>query len=158
MTRRDKLQKDASHDPTKRSKKLRDPAVCPDCGATYIEGRWTWRHGPVEAARHRCPACERIRDDYPAGTVTAHGAFVAAHSEEIVRNARNVEEREKGEHPMNRIMDVSEADDRIVFRTTETHLAQAIGKSLRRAYGGELEIDFQEDVVRVDWCREELPA
>ena len=153
--RRDQMRADRSHDPTKSTRKLADPTVCPDCGASYHEGRWTWRPGPVDAPRRRCSACERIRDDYPAGFVTIGGRFAREHRDEILRLAQNTEEREKQDHPINRIIGFVEEDDTIVVRTTETHLAQAIGKALRSAYQGELELGFEEDVVRVRWWRDE---
>ena len=152
--RRDQLLREESHDPTKPTMKMTDPTVCPDCGATYIEGRWTWRHGPVESPRELCSACQRIRDNYPAGFVTVRGRFAMSHCSEIVRIARNTEEREKETHPINRIMSVSEGTDTLSILTTEVHLAQAIGKSLRKAFKGDLEIAYEEDIVRVVWTRE----
>jgi NMD protein affecting ribosome stability and mRNA decay len=154
-SRRDKLILDSDHDPTRPTAHLSDPTVCPDCGATYIEGRWTWRHGPVEAQRRRCSACERIRDDYPAGFVSVCGGFVRANLDELVRIARNTETREKRAHPINRIMRIEESGDGLRILTTETHLAQSIGRALHAAYKGELDFDFQEDIVRVTWRRED---
>lgn len=154
-TRRDQLLQDESHDPTKPSVKMSDPTVCPDCGATYIDGRWTWRHGPAEAPRRLCSACQRIRDDYAAGFVTVGGSFARAHRDEILRLAKNTEEREKENHPIKRIMKISEVGDEIVISTTEVHLAQAIGKALDGAFNGTLRFDFEEDIVRVDWRRDD---
>ena len=152
--RRDKLIRDESHDPTRPGGHLKDPAVCRECGATYIEGRWTWRHGPAEAPRILCSACERIRDDYAAGFVTLRGGFAQSNRDDLLRLVRNTEEREKQEHPINRIIRIDEEPDAIRISTTEPHLAQAIGRALRSAYKGDLDFDFQEDIVRVDWQRE----
>ena len=152
--RRDRLILDASHDPTRPSEHLADPVVCPDCGATYIEGRWTWRQGPVEAPRRRCSGCQRIRDDYPAGFLSVEGEFARTHRAELLRLARKTESREKQDHPINRIVRIEEADDALRISTTEPHLAQAIGRALHSAYSGELEFDFQEDIVRVRWRRD----
>lgn len=155
QNRHDQLFKDESHDPTKPRKKLSDPTVCPECGATYLDGRWTWRHGPVEAPRRLCSACERTRDDYPAGYVTVRGRFAREHRDEILRTARNVEGREKEDHPINRIMSIAENEDDLVFKTTEVHLAQAIGKALHGAFKGDLKLAYEEDIVRIDWSRDE---
>ncbi len=152
--RRDKLIVDKHHDPTRPRAHLSDPTVCPECGATYIEGRWTWRHGPVEAPRRLCSACERIRDDYAGGFLTVAGAFALAHRDDLVRIARNTEGREKGEHPINRIMKIEDEGEEFRVLTTEPHLAQAIGRAFESAYQGELDFDFQEDIVRVRWERE----
>ena len=154
-SRRDKLIRDPSHDPTRPSEHLADPVVCPDCGATYIEGRWTWRHGPVEAPRRRCAACVRIRDDYPAGFLTLRGDFARVNREALLRLARNTETREKRTHPINRIMRVEESDEAMLILTTEPHLAQSIGHALHSAYKGDLRFDFQEDIVRVTWQRDD---
>lgn len=151
--RNDQLRQDESHDPTKPSRKIKDPTVCPGCGATYIDGRWTWRHGPAEANRELCSACQRARDNYPAGFVTVRGAFGQANQDAILRIAQNTEAREKETHPIKRIIDVRKEEDRTIFTTTEVHLAQAIGKALQGAFKGDLAFDFEEDIVRVDWHR-----
>lgn len=152
--RRDQLIREPSHDPTKPQRKFADPTVCPDCGATFRDGRWTWKHGPVDAPRHRCSACERIRDGYPAGFVTLTGRFALDHRDEIVRLARNTEAFEQREHPIKRIMRTSSTGDELVFETTELHLAQAIGRAVQRAFNGQLEVSFDEDIVRVHWTRD----
>jgi NMD protein affecting ribosome stability and mRNA decay len=153
--RRDQLLREKSHDPTKPTMKPPNPAVCPDCGATYIDGRWTWRPGPAEAPRQLCSACKRTRDNYPAGFVTIRGRFAFAHRDEIVRIARNTEAHEKEAHPINRIMSSSEDEEQLLFQTTEVHLAQAIGKAIRAAFKGELKLAYEEDIVRVDWHRDQ---
>jgi NMD protein affecting ribosome stability and mRNA decay len=152
--RRDRLLTEPTHDPTKPSKKLADPTVCPDCGATFRDGRWTWRHGPVEAPRTLCSACQRIRDDYAAGFVTLRGSFVREHRDEILALSRHTEEREKAEHPIKRIMDISDDSGDLVIRTTDVHLARDIGSAVHRAYKGTLNVQYDEDIARVEWVRE----
>jgi NMD protein affecting ribosome stability and mRNA decay len=152
--RRDLLLKDESHDPTKPTRKLADPTVCPECGATYRAGRWTWERGSSEAPRSLCSACQRIQDDYAAGFVNIRGQFARDHLDEIISLVRNIEEREKETHPIKRIMDIVEVEDGLVLRTTEVHLAQAIGKALRGAFKGHLELGYEEDIVRADWVRD----
>lgn len=154
-SRRDQLLHDESHDPTRPSRKMSDPTVCPDCGATYIEGRWTWRRGPVDAPRRRCSGCQRAHDDYPAGFVTIAGEFARRHRYEILRIARRTEAREKETHPIKRIMRISDDEENLILATTEFHLAQAIGRSLHAAFNGELSFDYQEDIIRVSWRRDE---
>ena len=151
----DYFRREENHDPTKADRKLPDPTVCPDCGATYLNGRWSWEEAPAEAARHRCSACERTRTNYPAGHVTVRGRFAREHRDEILRTARNTEAREKAEHPVNRIMHTTEDEDQLVIQTTDLHLAPAIGKALQHAFHGKLRIDYEEDIVRVDWSRDE---
>jgi NMD protein affecting ribosome stability and mRNA decay len=131
--------------------------VCTECGAVYSGGRWHW--GPVaNPAREQstlCPACERIRDRYPAGEVHVSGEFARAHRDEIVARIRHVEAREKSEHPLQRLMDVREDGDSLLVTTTDVHLANAIGRALHDAFKGDLDAPWQEkgDLLRVSWTR-----
>jgi hypothetical protein len=135
--------------------KLPDPTTCSSCGAIYRDGRWAWGSPPADAHRVRCPACRRIEDDYPAGLVTISGEFAAAHADEIRNLARNVEEREKQEHPLKRIMAIEAGEGRLVVKTTDAKLARGIGEALHHAYHGELDyvMSEAENVLRVEWKR-----
>ena len=154
-TRRDKLIQEAEGDPYRARAKPAEPTFCPDCRAVFRSGRWRWGDPPADAGPSVCPACQRVRDDYPAGIVTLRGDFVAPHREEIVGLARNVEAREKPEHPLKRIMDVRDEDDALVIRTTDLRLARSIGDALHSAYEGELDYQYTEggNVLRVEWNR-----
>ena len=58
----DKLLKPEHHDPYLRPWHQRSDTLCPQCGAAYQAGRWTW-HGLVDASNAEeatCPACQRI--------------------------------------------------------------------------------------------------
>ena len=153
--RRDRLLREREHDTYKVREKLPDPTACPECGAMFRNGRWTWGSPPADAQRTLCPACHRIRDDYPGGYLTLAGDFAREHRGEIVALARNVESREKGEHPLKRIMDVVDEDDHILLTTTDPRLARNIGDAVHRAYQGELEYDYlpDESLLRVTWGR-----
>lgn len=153
--RRDRLIKEHEHDPYKGREHLHDPTVCPDCDAVFHDGRWSWAEGPVDAPRVVCPACHRIRDRYPAGLVTLSGAFLRSHREEILRLARDVEEREKSEHPMERIMAIDDQPDGVLITTTEMHLARAIGDAVHDAHHGTLDYHYVEEDsrLRVTWSR-----
>jgi hypothetical protein len=136
--------------------KLPDPTACPSCGVMYRGGRWVWGAPPADAHRTSCPACRRIHDDYPAGLVIAEGEFAASHREEILGLARNLEEREKAEHPLKRIMRVAGPEGGpIEIATTDVHLARGIGEALHHAYQGDLDYHYEdkEDLVRVHWKR-----
>jgi NMD protein affecting ribosome stability and mRNA decay len=135
--------------------KLPDPTACPDCGALYRAGRWTWGAAPRDAHRTACPACRRIAYDYPAGIVTLSGSFHAAHRQEIEGLVRHVEEREKKEHALKRVMAIREDGDDLVITTTDVHLARGIGEAIQSAYKGELDYTFteRENVMRVRWRR-----
>jgi NMD protein affecting ribosome stability and mRNA decay len=135
--------------------KLPDPTACSTCGALYRAGRWTWGAAPIDAHRTVCPACRRVADDYPAGIVTLAGPFVAGHREEIEGLVRNVEEREKAEHALKRVIAIRREGDGIVVTTTDARLARGIGEAVHHAYQGELDYVFTEaeNVLRVSWSR-----
>lgn len=146
------------HDPYKTRLKLHDPSACPECGALYTRGRWTWPSTPPspDVPRETCQACHRIRDRYPAGWVTLKGGFVSAHRDEIVRVARHNEEAEKAEHPLHRIMAIEDEDGGLVITTTDIHLPRRIGEALSHAYHGTLDYHYEKETyrLRVHWSRE----
>lgn len=136
--------------------KLPDPTACTGCGAMYRNGRWAWGAPPADAHRARCPACRRIDDDYPAGIVIAEGEFLASHRQEIEGLARNLEEQQKKQHPLKRIMRIAEREEGgLEIATTDARLARGIGEALHHAYQGELDYHFTdaEDLFRVHWSR-----
>lgn len=142
------------HDAYKLKGKLQEPTVCPQCNAVFHEGRWQWRPAPAEAHRKTCPACHRIRDHYPAGFLTLQGKYFATHSEEIMNLVRNMEKRERAEHPLKRIMAVEDKKDGgVLVTTTDTHLARGMGEALHHAYQGELKFHYnkEENLLRVSW-------
>lgn len=153
--RREQLMDQVRHDAYKAKAKLPEPTRCPDCGAVFAKGRWTWGAAPQGAHEERCPACHRIHDKFPAGYVTLGGTFVAGHRDEVLARARNVEAREKAEHPLERIMAVEDAADGVLVTTTSVHLARAIGDAVADAYKGELEYHYNdaENLLRVNWAR-----
>jgi len=136
--------------------KLPDPTVCTGCGALYRDGRWVFGAAPADAHQTRCPACRRIEDDYPAGIVSISGDFAVAHAEEIQHLARNVEEREKQEHALKRIMSIETEGGETRIKTTNAKLARGIGEALEHAYRGEVHYRMSEaeNVLRVEWKRD----
>jgi NMD protein affecting ribosome stability and mRNA decay len=135
--------------------KLPDPTACSTCGALYRAGRWAWGAAPSDAHRARCPACHRIADDYPAGIVRLSGTFHGEHRAEIEGLVRHVEEREKKEHALKRVMAIREDGGDLVITTTDERLARGIGEAIHHAYQGELDYEFteRENVLRVQWRR-----
>ncbi len=103
-----------------------------------------------------CPACQRIAENVPAGTISLLGAFVKTHADELCGLIRNTEEKEKSEHPLERLMAISDEPDGLRVTTTGLHLAQRIGHALEAAYDGELKIRYEgeEYYVDVHWRRD----
>jgi hypothetical protein len=152
---RDRIFDDKRGDPYHARGKYHEPTACTDCGAVFLNGRWTWGDPPESARRDRCPACHRIHDKMPAGTVTLEGEFYTAHRDDLLQLVKNEAEHERGEHPMNRIMGIDERPDRAVVTTTDIHTAHRIGTALAHAYHGHVDMRYAEDEysVRVNWRR-----
>jgi NMD protein affecting ribosome stability and mRNA decay len=151
----DRQIEEVRHDPYHPREKLPEPTFCPDCKAVYQEGRWQWLKRPPAFNEHQCPACQRIRDRYPAGFVTLSGKFFAGHRDDVLNLARKEETREKAEHPLQRIIDIQQEDDQTVITTTDLRVAHKIADAIHQAYQGSLEVKFTPDEyrVRIRWSR-----
>jgi NMD protein affecting ribosome stability and mRNA decay len=153
--RRDRYLKEYEHDTYKSRAKPSEPTVCTGCGAVFTKGRWQWAETPVGAHRALCPACQRVHDRYPGGYLTLSGAFLHQHRNEILHLARNTEEREKSQHPLQRIMAIEDQDDNVLITTTSMGMARSIGDAVHSAYKGELDYQYTDEsnILRVSWRR-----
>jgi NMD protein affecting ribosome stability and mRNA decay len=155
--RKDRLIREKHHDSYYEREKLPEPTRCPGCGAFHTGGRWTWTPPAEKTPPHRalCPACRRINDNYPAGRVEIEGDFFPRHREEIENLIRHVEEQEKANHPLQRLIKLTLREEGLLATTTGIHLARRIGESLWRAYKGDLTVQYadEEQSVRVYWRR-----
>ena len=146
------------HDPYRTSAKSRGPALCPQCGATYLKGRWTWqRLVPKPIVSLECPSCRRIKDQYPAGEITLRGSFAVEHADEIRRLVRNTEKAGHDEHPLHRIIALQRTGGVTTVTTTDIHLPRRIAHAVEAAWGGSLTTHYDEAgyFVRIDWVRDE---
>jgi NMD protein affecting ribosome stability and mRNA decay len=155
MGRGNRLIKEKRHDPYQEKGKLPEPTVCSECGAVFLEGRWSWWEAMAKSHVVVCPACQRIKDKFPAGYLEITGAFFADHREEIDNLLRNIEQKEKAERPMERIMAITPAADHTLITTTGIHLARRFGEALKNAYQGELSFTYGdgEKTIRLSWNR-----
>jgi len=156
LTRGNPFLKEKVHDPYRTREKLREATGCPQCGVRYRNGRWTWPRTQTRVVRNQlCPACRRINDRCPAGEVVISGSFLDAHRKEILATARHIEEAEKNEHPLHRIISVDEHDDAITISTSDVHLPHHIAHALRDAWGGTMKThyDLEGYFARVRWER-----
>jgi len=153
--RNDRLIKTKRLDAYRRRKKLPDPTRCRSCGSVYAKGRWSWDQAPEDAHQASCPACQRVADRYPAGLIEIEGPFFADHQEEILNLINNIESLEKGEHPLQRLMETRTEEARAVVTTTGIHIARRIGEALSRSYSGELSFEYgdAQKTIRVHWKR-----
>lgn len=155
--RRDRLIKEKTLDAYKSDRKLREPTLCQICGAVYTNGRWQWVETlPERADETRCPACQRIHDRVPAGFLTLRGEFFNEHREEIMRLVHNHVEKQRTQHPLQRIIDTRTLESGgVEISFTEFHLPKGVAEAVKSAYQGELDIHYPEESgqVRVGWER-----
>lgn len=146
---------DHRHDPYQPRGKWPEPTVCSGCAALFRSGRWQWGDAPEGAGATRCPACRRIDERMPAGTLVIAGAFFAGHRQQILDLVRNEAAAEEALHPQNRLMSIEELPAQATITCTDVHLPQRIGKALARAWRGKTVITFGADeyTVRVAWHR-----
>lgn len=155
VARQDTILQERIDDAYKVKGKLPEPAVCPQCNAVYQKGRWQWIEAPANASPHTCPACQRIRDTYPAGYVTLEGDFFNSHRNEILQLIQNFEKKEKAGHPLQRIIAIEEQNGGLLITTTDIHLARGLGEAVHNACQGDLDYHYNENenLLRVYWSR-----
>jgi len=111
-----------------------------------------------EAAKIVCPACLKIRDNFPGGIVTLKGDYVLPHKKDLMKLIKNEEERARGLNPLERVMSVKEDGyGSLVILTTNERLAQRLGRAVQKAFHGEVTYHWSHDnkLARVDWTRAE---
>jgi NMD protein affecting ribosome stability and mRNA decay len=142
-------------DPYRPKTKLPEPTVCPQCGLVFHDGHWQQTARPNQAHESLCPACHRTNDHFPAGYVTLESDFVQQHRDELLTLARTTEEREKSQHPLQRIMEIIEEGNKITITTTDIHVARRIGEAIHSAYKGNLDVNYgpEDYIIRLTWSR-----
>jgi NMD protein affecting ribosome stability and mRNA decay len=120
--------------------------VCEVCAIVHHAGRWYVGAPPLGDVRQTiCPACRRVKDRAPAGTVRLRG-FSPGLFEELRGIVRNTEAKERAEHPLERLMEVVEANGELRVTTTGAHLARGIGEALGRRFRGEVSLRYLDEV------------
>jgi NMD protein affecting ribosome stability and mRNA decay len=147
------LLKEYVHDTYKSRGKLPEPTFCPQCGAVFHKGKWTWAPRPARAHQTICPACRRIADKYPAGILRLSGPFLKTRRKEALGVIRHQEAEAKKSHPLCRVIGIVESDEGIVVTTTDTHLPRRIGEAFWHAYHGVLKLHYGDDprLIRMTW-------
>ncbi|MFL9893252.1 BCAM0308 family protein [Paraburkholderia sp. RL17-381-BIF-C] len=128
---------------------------CPDCGAIYDDGRWTWRMSAEQMHQLQCPACKRIHEQAPAGEITFDGDYLLSRADEVLALLHHQADGESKEHPLERIMDIQQNPEHIVVQTTGPHLVRRLGAAMLHAHQGTLEISYRdnEGLLRAHWAR-----
>ena len=82
-------------------------SVCGGCHAVYKNKRWYGESALYDAvvkisgtAATVCPACLKIRDNFPGGIVTLKGDYVLPHKQDLLNLIRNEEARARGFNPL----------------------------------------------------------
>lgn len=143
-------------------------SVCKECRSVYMNKRWYADNSLYEYVikaggrlEMLCPACRKIKDDFPSGVLTLKGAATAPFRKELMNLIKNEEERARGINPLERVISIREDGvGDIVICTTNEKLAQRLGRAVKKAFHGEVEYTWSHDnkLVRVDWSRETAEA
>lgn len=145
---------------------LPEPCVCRECGASYVDRRWTNGEAQPENIKHQrfrkarlviCNACRQQLTGEPRGFVRLEGGFLSTHRTEVERLLRNEAARASADNPLARIMKWREdGNNRLIVETTTEHLAQRLGHALEKAFCGTVKYQFSHNnkLARVHWCRD----
>ncbi len=139
----------------------RSVSVCGSCRAVYMNKRWYGGDAAKTPTEMKtvlvvCPACLKIRDDFPGGIVTLKGDYVLAHKQDVINLIKNEEERARGFNPLERVMSIKEnGHGSLVVSTTNEKLAQRLGRAVKKAFHGAVTYRWSHDnkLLRVDWER-----
>lgn len=131
---------------------------CAGCGAFYHRRYWTLTapagfSPPANLHAVYCPACRKIKDHRFSGEVDLVGVGEAEQAE-VLRILRKEEDRARQKNPLERIMRLEKTGNGWKVETTTEKLAQRLGRSVRSARGGKLELKWSHNnkFVRVVWA------
>ncbi len=153
---------DTTADPYLLCDGLSGSAVCKKCRAVFQNKRWSIdedlyikRMGEKDVNTVICPACKKVKDNFPGGILNLKGDFYHDHENEIMNLIKNEEKRARGFNPLERIMNIVKTKKGIEITTTNEKLAQRIGKRLNRAYQGNIAYRWSDSnkLLRAEWER-----
>lgn len=136
---------------------------CSRCHAIYENKRWHLDEKVYEGLVADtsidaviCPGCERVERQEYDGHVKLTSPLIPANQESIMGLIKNTEAYIRSHNPLARIASLTFDGETVEVLTISTFLAERIGKELRKAYDGTLEIKMNdaENFVRVTWWRE----
>ncbi|MCP3918857.1 MAG: ATPase [bacterium] len=123
---------------------------CPECELVVRKGRWVRADDGAQPSGppQLCPACQRVRDRYPAGRIRLVGD-PGELADELRRLARKTEASEREEHPLERLMELEVNESGLTASTTGVHLARRLGSVFERRLRGRIEIRYGEEEGQV---------
>lgn len=135
--------------------------LCKRCEATHHDKRW-YAPGtsaakvlPAELKETLCPGCYRVERGISDGVVVLEGAATPYEMrEDIMTRIWHIEIECWKENPSARIVDCIERDGNVEIKTTTVWLAERIGKELKSAFKGTLEVkpSPEKESVFVRWA------
>ncbi len=138
-------------------------SICEGCHSVYRNKRWYSEPDIYDTAvkipdtaTTVCPACLKIRDNFPGGIVTLKGDYVLLHKQDLMNLIKNEEARARGFNPLERVMSIKEnGHGSLVITTTNEKLAQRLGRAIKKAFHGDVAYQWSHDnkLARVDWER-----
>ncbi len=144
--------------PYRRLDKYPSHTKCPKCGLIFQDGVWRriQLHSTPELNWKLCPACIQTRGGRAGGMVLLDGTFAIQHRQELLNRIHNVEASTLSKRPLERVISIKEERDRIVVSATTEHLVARIGKSVRRDFGGTLELRYapEDKFATAHWHRD----
>lgn len=131
--------------------------LCSLCGAIYFDK--SWHHsfldyrkkiGDQKITVQVCPACQMIADRMFEGELII-ARIDPARRQDLLNTITNSADRAFQRDVLCRVITKEPSGDTLRVTTTENQLAIALGKELRKAFGGTLHITFskQESTARV---------
>jgi hypothetical protein len=139
-------------------------AVCKECCAVYEKKRWRFDDAAYaklsqqkQARTVTCPACVKTHDRYAEGVLTLRWSGLPEHRRDILSLLRRVVARAKDVNPLGRIVKIEDDGKEVRVLTTNTALAQRMGREMEQAYHGKTHYHWshRDKLVRVYWEREE---
>lgn len=133
-----------------------DNVVCIECGALKHNGKWTWDPLPNNFEDDYCPACLKIKDGMPAGSITLSGKYTIKNREALVNLINSIAAEETSRHPLERLIDIEYPEGQIRVTTTGDIMPRLIGYTLNLQYHGTLETisTGQDDLIHFLWKRD----
>jgi NMD protein affecting ribosome stability and mRNA decay len=137
--------------------------ICSKCMAVFDGQKWIYDEGEhrklVRAGKAEialCPGHQRLEKRRIDGVVTLKGDFLKDHYDEALNLINNIADKQQQRNVAALVYNMHQNGDGITVETTDTSLAERIGKEFEKAFNGQLVIQWLEDAefVRVNWYRE----
>lgn len=133
--------------------------ICKRCRALHHDKRWyaadAIKQPQIYSHVHQglCPGCHSVENKICNGEVILEGRLLEKMRTTVHGLIANVEDKCWHDNPSSRILSFNDLGDRIEVTTTTEWLATRIGKEVRKALKGKLQIEHfpEESFARVRW-------